>query len=117
MNLPDAFSNPLGLDKGQDTTDFDKKVKEVFDVNMAILKVFSTKEGKKVLEWMSQKTLNSPSWLPSIALQSGMEAACAHGFAREGQNALVRDIVDRMESAKQCKQPNDVMYHITGENL
>ena len=54
--------------------------------------VFDTEEGKKVLEHLKSKTLNQPTWVP------GSEPS--FGYAREGQNSVIRDILMRMERAK-----------------
>jgi len=51
--------------------------------------------------------------------QGGMDAACAHGFAREGQNSLIEEIMGRAEIAKECKSPEDyarLIVNMKGSN-
>ena len=47
---------------------------------------------QKVLEHLKSKTLDQPTWIP------GSETS--FGFAREGQNSVMRDILMRIERAK-----------------
>ena len=63
------------------------------DIDILMARTFSTEEGRQVLAWLRQMTIEVPSWVP------GQEAS--YGYAREGQNSLVREIERRMERAKQ----------------
>lgn len=72
----------LGIQSKDDQIELDK----------AYARTFDTEEGKKVLEHLKSKTLNQPTWVP------GSEPS--FGYAREGQNSVIRDIVMRMERAK-----------------
>jgi len=63
------------------------------DIDILIARTFSTEEGRQVIAWLRQVTIEVPSWVP------GQEAS--YGYAREGQNSLVREIERRMERAKQ----------------
>lgn len=65
-----------------------------FDAKLA--QVFGTKSGKEVLKWLRSNTIEAATWMAGL----GYEKAIAHGFAREGQNALVRNIEDRIERYK-----------------
>ncbi len=58
------------------------------DLDMAFVRCFSTKEGQIVLEHLRKTTIEQPTWYP------GEDAS--HGFAREGQNSIVREIERRI---------------------
>jgi hypothetical protein len=62
------------------------------DIDILITRTFSTEEGRQVLAWLRQVTIEVPAWVP------GQEAS--YGYAREGQNSLVREIERRMERGK-----------------
>ena len=75
--------NPVPvLDADQTTIDLDK----------LYLRVFSTKDGSQVLKHLRAVTIEQPTWYP------GEEAS--HGYAREGQNSLVREIERKIERAR-----------------
>ncbi len=59
------------------------------------------------LKFLRDNTIEAGTWMAGLALERGMDAANAHGYAREGQNALVRDIFDRIERVKKTKSPED----------
>lgn len=61
-------------------------------INKAFARAFDTEEGKKVLEFLIGKTLNQPTWVPG--------SDTSFGFAREGQNSIIREIQTRIERAK-----------------
>tara|TARA_S200002703_G_C3731370_1_gene224789 strand:+ start:352 stop:615 length:264 start_codon:yes stop_codon:yes gene_type:complete len=62
------------------------------DLNIMFVRCFSTEAGAEVLEYLKSMTLNQPSWYP------GEDPS--HGFAREGQNSIVREIVRRVERGR-----------------
>lgn len=62
------------------------------DIDILIARTFSTEEGRQVLAWLRQVTIETPAWVP------GQEAS--YGFAREGQNSIVREIERRMERGR-----------------
>jgi len=64
--------------------------KDEIDILMA--RTFGTEEGKRALAWLRSVTIEVPAWVP------GQEAA--YGYAREGQNSLVREIERRIARAK-----------------
>tara|TARA_R100000951_G_scaffold9115_1_gene8177 strand:- start:15527 stop:15775 length:249 start_codon:yes stop_codon:yes gene_type:complete len=66
--------------------------KEAEDIDIIITKVFSTRDGAKVLSYLKQITIDQPTWYP------GEDAS--HGYAREGQNSIVRDIFKRIERTR-----------------
>ncbi len=83
MSWADLQPNPVPvLDAGQTTIDLDK----------LYLRVFSTKDGSQVLKHLRAVTIEQPTWYP------GEEAS--HGYAREGQNSLVREIERKIERAR-----------------
>lgn len=65
--------------------------KQDMEMDILLAKTFSTPEGKKVLDWLCVKTLESPSWFPG--------ADPNYGFVREGQNSLVREMLKRINRA------------------
>ena len=78
-----AYSRPVNAPDAR--TDFDR----------VYLRLFSTEDGKLVLAHLRSLTIEQPAWVP------GMDAS--HGFAREGQDSLVREIEARMRRAMENK--------------
>jgi hypothetical protein len=62
------------------------------DLDIMFVRCFSTESGAEVLEYLKSMTLDQPSWYP------GEDPS--HGFAREGQNSIVREIVRRVERGR-----------------
>lgn len=62
------------------------------DVDRLYLRVFGSDDGQKLLTHLRSVTIEQPTWYP------GEDAS--HGYAREGQNSLVREIERRMERAR-----------------
>jgi len=62
------------------------------DVDRLYLRVFGSDDGQKLLEHLRSLTIEQPTWYP------GEDAS--HGYAREGQNSLVREIERRMMRAR-----------------
>lgn len=62
------------------------------DIDIQYVRCFSTEAGMKVLEYLKGMTIDQPSWYP------GEDPS--HGFAREGQNSIVRDIIKRIERGR-----------------
>ncbi len=62
------------------------------DIDRLYLRVFASEDGQKLHEHLRSLTIEQPTWYP------GEDAS--HGFAREGQNSLVREIERRMERAR-----------------
>lgn len=114
----DAFNDPLGLAQQQTPEAaeafFKARLKEYFDSIMHTAQTYGTPAGKKELERLRKATIESAAWMPSLAQQHSIEAANAHAYAREGQNALVRDIENRLELAKKVKTPEDLHDLMTG---
>ena len=65
--------------------------KQDLELDILCAKVFTSPEGKKVLDYLIVKTLESPSWFPGSDPN--------YGFVREGQNSLVREILKRINRA------------------
>ena len=113
LDVPkNAFVDPLGFEgrqvDGLNQEAFLSQSLAEFNLNAAFLSVFSSDNGKKVLDFLIENTIHAPAWRPSLVASMGLEAANATGYAREGANALVRDIMDRMELAEKCKGPEDL---------
>jgi hypothetical protein len=62
------------------------------DVDRLYLRVFGSDDGQKLLTHLRSLTIEQPTWYP------GEDAS--HGYAREGQNSLVREIERRMNRAR-----------------
>ena len=54
------------------------------DMDIQFHRCFTTEAGKKVLEHLRSITIEQPAWVPG--------ADASFGYAREGQNSLVREI-------------------------
>ena len=61
------------------------------EVDIAFSKAFQSPDGQKVLEYFREKYLNQPCWTPG--------ADPSYGYAREGQNSLIREIEKRIQRA------------------
>lgn len=64
----------------------------VKDLDKNFVRMFSTEEGKVVLDYLVSMTLDQPTWYP------GEDPS--HGYAREGQNSIVREIMKRIERGR-----------------
>lgn len=62
-------------------------------IDIAYRKTFMTEEGKKVLEHLRSVTVEQPAWIPG--------AEPSYGYAREGQNSIVREIEQRIRRANE----------------
>ena len=69
-----------------------------YDIDLLYFTVFSTESGQALLAFLKKNTLESATWMASLPY----EKAIAHGFAREGQNALVRAMVEGIEKIKKA---------------
>jgi|TARA_R110000822_G_scaffold308074_2_gene435690 hypothetical protein len=61
---------------------------EQSDIDMQYALCFQTEAGRKVLEHLEKITIDQPAWIPS--------ADPSYGYAREGQNSIVREIKARI---------------------
>lgn len=73
----------------------DRAEKE-YELNVSFQNTFSTPHGKKVLAWLVEHTLESPTWWPAQKPE--------YGYFREGQNSLMRQIQDKIKKAKQHQE-------------
>jgi len=62
------------------------------DLDTLYARVFKSEAGMIVLNDLRAKTIEQPTWYP------GEEAS--HGYAREGQNSIVRMIEERIKRAR-----------------
>jgi hypothetical protein len=62
------------------------------DLDRLYLRVFGSEDGQKLLEHLRSLTIEQPTWYP------GEEAS--HGYAREGQNSIVREIERRVAKGR-----------------
>ena len=60
---------------------------------MHIVNVLEHKKARAVLEHLKQITLDQPCWVPG--------ADTSFGYAREGQNSIVREIQQRIRRANE----------------
>ena len=65
---------------------------EIDETDKLYAQVFSTRAGKKLLAHLRSVTIEQPTWYP------GEDAS--HGYAREGQNSLIREIERRLERVR-----------------
>jgi len=68
-------------------------VNDIEEMDKTFVRCFSTKEGQEVLEHLRSVTIEQPTFYP------GEDAS--HGFAREGQNSLVREIERRIKRGRE----------------
>ena len=61
------------------------------DLDIQFKRCFDSEAGKKVLEHLRTITIDQPAWVPG--------ADPSFGYAREGQNSLVREIEQRIKRA------------------
>ena len=64
----------------------------VEEIDKLHLRVFSTSDGSKLLSYLRSMIIEQPTWYP------GEESS--HGYAREGQNSLIREIERRLTRAR-----------------
>jgi hypothetical protein len=112
-DILETLLNPLGFEATEPgaTPDqqeaFAKMSRDRNELCLAFRYAFRTDHGKKVLAHLRQMTIENSTWCASL----GMEKGVSHGFAREGQNALVRYIEDMIKQAealaKQKKQSEE----------
>ncbi len=92
-------TNQLNWDIGKEQPDLAQvelaKQKD-YELNVLFLTTFSTPSGKKVLEWLTANTLDSPTWWPAQSKK--------FGYFREGQNSLMRQIKAKIQQAKDYQE-------------
>ncbi|NTV06735.1 MAG: hypothetical protein HGA59_09570 [Chlorobiaceae bacterium] len=81
--------DPLGLNTEQEL--LAKDAAESMGIAQAFAQCFLSDSGKKVLEYLRSKTIDQPTWVPELGEK--------HGYAREGQNSIYREITRQIEYA------------------
>ena len=66
---------------------------ETPEIDRALNRILESDDGEKMLEWLAGAFLHQPAWAP------GYDAE--FGYYREGQNALIREIINRAERSKE----------------
>tara|TARA_Y100001938_G_scaffold49331_1_gene68714 strand:- start:8849 stop:9142 length:294 start_codon:yes stop_codon:yes gene_type:complete len=61
---------------------------EPTDLDKSYHRTFNSEDGQKVLQHLISITIDQPAWMPG--------ADPSYGYAREGQNSLIREIKQRM---------------------
>jgi len=81
--------NAVGWDGVNSTVEpFRQDKNEQRDLDTCFAQCFQTESGKKVLEYFEKITIDQPAWIPS--------ADPSYGYAREGQNSIIREIKQRI---------------------
>lgn len=102
----ELYKQPWGLD-AMEILDKENKTKiEQFnnELSLEYEKCFSTPAGQKVLQHLKHCTIDQPTWIPDA------REPVNNGFMREGQNSIVRNILNRINNAKsyvQRQQPTE----------
>jgi hypothetical protein len=66
---------------------------EQAETDKAISRLFSTEDGQKVMKHLKRAYIDQPCWAPGYATD--------YGFFREGQNTLIRELMSRIDRAKE----------------
>lgn len=96
--------SPFGLDQ-QEAEQVENKQKvesQQIELNNLYGKLFNSDTGKKVLDHLKKCTIDQPTWVPSAGNLDGI-ATEQFAFVREGQNSVVRTILDRVTSSTKIK--------------
>lgn len=72
-----------------------QNVNDMHEMDQCFKRVFSSTDGKKVLELLCSETIEQPTWVPG--------AADSFGYARDGQNSIVRQIIARIKRADEFR--------------
>jgi|TARA_R100001530_G_C4304333_1_gene151306 hypothetical protein len=93
--------SPWGQDAidAENEADLKKNQAAQQELNKQYSICFSTPTGKKVLEHLRKCTIDQPTWIPGGGQLDGVSVV-QHAFVREGQNSIVRNIVDRINLIK-----------------
>lgn len=73
-------------------TDIREVTTKADDLNKLCLRVFGGEDGQKLMQWLNDAYLNQPVAVP------GSDPSFA--FYREGQNAVIRDLIARITKAR-----------------
>lgn len=100
------INNPLAFDQlepratKEQSDAFQALNDEHYKICEAFATVFRGKPGKLALDHLKAKTLHEPTWCGSLGLENG----AAHGFAREGQNSIVKYIMQMIDQYEILKK-------------
>jgi len=99
-NQDSKLHTPYGLDAMEAADSLHKETAKSLndDLNKCYAKCFNSEAGKKVLAHLKKCTIEQPAWMPGDG-ETGVHMA----FLREGQNTIVRSIIDRVESITKLK--------------
>jgi len=64
---------------------------EPSELDKSFQRCFQTEDGQKVLEYFISVTIDQPTWIPG--------AKPSFGYARDGQNSIIREIQGRIRRA------------------
>tara|TARA_R110000822_G_scaffold105987_2_gene233970 strand:+ start:36 stop:326 length:291 start_codon:yes stop_codon:yes gene_type:complete len=80
--------NAIGWDGVNSTVQPFKNKTEQSDLDISFAQCFNTEAGQNVLKYFEKIYLDQPAWIPS--------ADPSYGYAREGQNSVIREIKQRI---------------------
>lgn len=99
------MDNPLAWDLDEKQSDevlINAKRKQ-YEIDQLYYEVFTSKHGKKLLDMLTKNILEASTWSPF----SDPQKAIYNGFAREGQNTIIRAFKDGVERIKQAPKLED----------
>jgi len=96
-----TLNNPFSWDLEPENNNkaMEERQANLYVLDTMFFECFNTTAGKAVLAHYRKNTIEAATWMPSLDYNK----AIAHGFAREGQNALVRDTEQRIERGRTAK--------------
>ena len=74
--------------EGLTDLEVDNKPPEASELDKNFFRTFQTEDGEKVLQYLKTCTIDQPTWTPG--------ADASHGYLREGQNSITREIFNRL---------------------
>lgn len=113
MTWDSAYTNPLGFEGVSDRMPDEQEqafmdaARERYEYCMKIARIFNTKHGKEVFQVWRENTIEAGTWSPSLANNDTLEKANAHAYAREGQNAFIKELENCIKIANECKTLDD----------
>ena len=81
-----------GLDATPQLVEIDTQT----ETDRAYWRLFNSEDGQKVLAHLISITIDQPAWMPG--------ADPSYGYAREGQNSIVREIQSRMRRSQNARR-------------
>jgi len=91
--------NPLGNIKEQAKEQTDKLGEQERDLDKLVFRVFTSEDGKKLLDHYIKHTVDKPSFIP-LSKEWNTDA---YGYYREGQNSIIREFQIRKKRATSYK--------------